>query len=132
MGLDMTLHASNEDLSSKSYDDWNDAIEEEIYWRKANAIHGWFVENVQDGEDDCGCYEVSYSQLLNLYDTLCDLTSDVEAKELLPPKPGFFFGTYDIDENYWYDVAYSKKHIGKFLNEYKPDSKVRFFYSSSW
>ena len=23
------------------------------YWRKQNAIHNWFVENVQDGIDDC-------------------------------------------------------------------------------
>ena len=23
------------------------------YWRKANAIHKWFVDNVQDGEDNC-------------------------------------------------------------------------------
>lgn len=34
-------------------------ITEEIgYWRKANAIHSWFVDNVQDGVDDCGEYEV--------------------------------------------------------------------------
>lgn len=25
------------------------------YWRKANAIHKWFVDNIQSGEDDC-CY----------------------------------------------------------------------------
>ena len=32
------------------------AIMEEIArWRKANAIHNWFVENIQGGEDDC-CY----------------------------------------------------------------------------
>ena len=30
-------------------------IEQVGYWRKANQIHNWFVENVQDGEDDC-CY----------------------------------------------------------------------------
>ena len=24
------------------------------YWRKANAIHNWFVENVQKYDDDCG------------------------------------------------------------------------------
>jgi hypothetical protein len=24
------------------------------YWRKANQIHRWMVENIQDGEDDCG------------------------------------------------------------------------------
>ena len=29
-------------------------IEEEAgYWRKSNHIHRWFVENLQDGIDDC-------------------------------------------------------------------------------
>ncbi len=28
--------------------------EEVLYWRKANAIHQWFVENVQGGEDHFG------------------------------------------------------------------------------
>lgn len=32
-------------------------------WRKANAIHAWFVEHVQDGQDDCGTYYVSRKQL---------------------------------------------------------------------
>ena len=36
------------------------------YWRKANAIHGWFVRNVQDGEDDCGDYYVTREQLHEL------------------------------------------------------------------
>ena len=45
-------------------------IEEEVgYWRKANAIHNWFVENVQDGEDDCREYSVSVEQLQELLDT---------------------------------------------------------------
>lgn len=35
-------------------------------WRKANAIHKWFVDNVQDGVDDCGYYEVSREQLEEL------------------------------------------------------------------
>ena len=29
------------------------------YWRKANHIHKWFVDNVQGGNDDCGDYLVS-------------------------------------------------------------------------
>ena len=33
------------------------------YWRKANAIHAWFVANVQKGEDDCGEYHVSAEKL---------------------------------------------------------------------
>ena len=29
-------------------------IQEEVgYWRKANHIHAWFVDNCQDGEDNC-------------------------------------------------------------------------------
>ena len=38
-------------------------VEEAGYWRKANAIHRWFVENVQDGKDDCGEYFVPPSSL---------------------------------------------------------------------
>lgn len=45
-------------------------IEEVGYWRKANAIHRWFVMNVQDGNDDCGEYYVSTEQLQELLDAV--------------------------------------------------------------
>jgi hypothetical protein len=38
-------------------------LEDAGYWRKANAIHQWFVENVQAGEADCREYYVSRTQL---------------------------------------------------------------------
>jgi hypothetical protein len=41
------------------------------YWRKANQIHKWFVDNVQDGNDNCGHYDVSRDQLKELK-TLCE------------------------------------------------------------
>lgn len=40
------------------------------YWRKANAIHNWFVENVQNGIDDCDNYEVDEYDLRRLLDTV--------------------------------------------------------------
>lgn len=40
--------------------------EEGLYWRKANAIHKWFVDNVQDGNDDCKEYYVSEEKLKEL------------------------------------------------------------------
>lgn len=49
---------------------WESLYEEVGYWRKANHIHNWFVENVQGGEDDCGYYEVTAEQLTELRD-LC-------------------------------------------------------------
>lgn len=46
------------------------SIEEQVaYWRKENHIHAWFVNNVQDGEDDCREYHVSREQLKELVDT---------------------------------------------------------------
>ena len=47
------------------------AIGEEVaYWRKANAIHRWFVDNVQDGDDDCNYHrEVTKEDLESLRDT---------------------------------------------------------------
>lgn len=39
-------------------------------WRKANHIHKWFVDNVQNGVDDCGYYEVTKENLETLL-TIC-------------------------------------------------------------
>lgn len=36
------------------------------YWRKANHIHSWFVENVQGGEDECKPHYVSREKLQEL------------------------------------------------------------------
>lgn len=45
-------------------------IEQNVaYWRKANMIHRWMVENIQDGTDDCGEYELTKKkaqELLNV------------------------------------------------------------------
>ena len=43
-----------------------DVFEQVGYWRKANAIHRWFVQNVQAGVDDCGTYVVTREQLEQL------------------------------------------------------------------
>lgn len=41
------------------------------YWRKANAIHGWFVDHCNDGDDDNGReYYVSEEDLRELLDTV--------------------------------------------------------------
>lgn len=39
-------------------------MEEVGYWRKANQIHNFFVENVQDGEDDCSYHNECTKEIL--------------------------------------------------------------------
>lgn len=45
------------------------------YWRKANQIHKWFVDNVQNGEDNCDDYKVKTSDIKKLYN-LCNKLLD--------------------------------------------------------
>lgn len=52
--------------------------EDVAYWRKASAIHRWFVENVQDGVDDCGSYLVEVEQLKQLVDTCKQVLATIE------------------------------------------------------
>jgi len=36
------------------------------YWRKANAIHGWFVRELANGKDECQRISVAREDLINL------------------------------------------------------------------
>lgn len=81
-------------------------VDEVAYWRKANAIHEWFVENVQNGEDDCEAHrELTRSDLTKLIG-LCKkvLKNSDLAPELLPTQDGFFFGGTQYDDWYFKDL----------------------------
>lgn len=104
------------------------------YWRKANAIHGWFVQNVQGGTDDCGSYHVEREQLVELRD-LCKaaVSQPAMAGDILPPTTGFFFGGYEVDEWYMQDLNYTIEMIDHVLNTVPNDGwNWSIYYHSSW
>lgn len=106
-------------------------VEEEIaYWRKANHIHKWFVDNVQDGKDDCGDYYVSSDQLKSLIEKCKEVLSDrSKARALLPTKSGFFFGGTEYDEYYFKDCEDTITMLEPYIDKDKTGS---FYYTSSW
>ena len=115
-------------------------IEEEVaYWRKANHIHKWFVDNIQGGEDNCNHYYVEIDDLINLLD-LCKKVKEDPSKgdELLPTTEGFFFGSTDYDEDYMRDIEYTIEILEEVLSEKVKDENGReyyssgYYYSSSW
>jgi hypothetical protein len=107
-------------------------IEEEVgYWRKANQIHRWFVENIQNGVDNCGEYSVSKGELEELRNICTEVLNDhSKAEELLPSASGFFFGNTDYDEWYYNDVQHTIEIIDKIIGETNPNQDI--YYSSSW
>ena len=51
------------------------------YWRKANHIHKWFVDNVQNGVDNCERYYVSredIEKLLKVVNTVLQCSEKIE------------------------------------------------------
>jgi len=97
-------------------------------WRKANAIHRWFVENVQNGEDNCKKYYVSEEDMENLLKSVNAVLKDHSlAPVLLPTASGFFFGKTDYDEYYFQDLEETQKILTQALSQ-----DGEYYYRSSW
>lgn len=105
-----------------------------MYWRKANAIHEWFVKNTQDGVDECQHTWLSISDLFALLDVCKQVYADHSlAPELLPTQEGFFFGATDYDEYYYDQVKATIDGLEEVLN--LPEEELKgweFYYQSSW
>lgn len=165
MGLDMYLYTNSRSLTKAIHKDspCSDYITDfylrrgvAMYWCKTNAIHKWFVDNVQGGNDDCGYYYVDMEQLHELRDTCQKVLDDHSLAEvLLPTQAGFFFGSTEFDEWYWIDLARTVEEIDRidglldkepcnvkgqdgqplWYNRVMPDERdwyVTFTYHSSW
>lgn len=102
--------------------------EQVAYWRKANQIHKWFVDNVQDGNDDCKEYYVTEEQLQELVD-LC-------AKVLANSKlvDGKVVNGYTVGEKGWIPNMEDGKNIEdpKTAKELLPNQAGFFFGSEEY
>lgn len=113
-------------------------IDEEVgYWRKANAIHNWFVDHVQEGVDDCKEYYVDFETLEELLGICKQVQENHDlAEELLPTIEGFFFGGTEYDEYYFDDIQRTIDILTKVIEEEEEYNKNKFYseftYQSSW
>jgi len=108
------------------------------YWRKANAIHGWFVNQLADGVDECQSIYVSREDLENLRKACNNVLlapagikgEDIAAQYGLLPTAGFFFGSTEMDEYYDEDLRNTIKIIDEVLSSAGEWSD--FIYRASW
>ena len=103
------------------------------YWRKANAIHGWIVDNCAGGVDECQRIYIPKDKAVELV-SLCRevLRNPSRAFELLTPSEGFFFGTYEIDEWYLNDIARTIDIFTKVLEAADRNEIDGVTYQASW
>ena len=108
-------------------------MEQVGYWRKANAIHRWFVKNVQDGEDDCSYHrEVTKEDLEKLAGDCREVLRNLDlAEDILPTTAGFFFGGTEYDEWYVRDLRTTIDIIEDVLKTTDFDKEM-IYYVSSW
>jgi hypothetical protein len=112
--------------------------EQVAYWRKFNALHGWFVDNCASGLDECQAIHVEDEKMVELLETLKEVSSNFDkANELLPPVQGFFFGGDEVDEYYKEEVNSTIKIIEELLKEHELSKEFGLYsgdfeYRASW
>lgn len=156
MGLDSYIFRTEKDChffedGFNENDDFYENVNEIWYGRKANAIHGWFVDNVQGGEDDCRIALISeekFKELGIILDKIADLwhspnlkkSSEEDTMEkikdkcakILPTRSGFFFGDYGYDYYfYMYPILELRTEI-KHLLANGDTKKYKYYYHASW
>jgi hypothetical protein len=174
MGLDMYLYA-NKYLNNENVDQIkklagtnnlpNESGTESIhirqlvgYWRKVNAVHGWFINKIASGVDECQELYISREQLEQLrqdcivalanpernyeienqkvFYQLCDYLNKLETPVNLatynnpvPPVEGFFFGGNELSDYYFSQLEYT---IDLITNLLELDDDFSFHYQASW
>lgn len=108
--------------------------EEIMYWRKFNALHNWIVNNCANGVDECQRIYMSNNDLVDLYNTLKEVSVDNnKAEELFPTTAGFFFGGTDYDEYYFNQVNRTIEELRPYIQDIHENSfNSDFVYQASW
>ena len=114
------------------------------YWRKANHIHNWFMQNCACRDeydnpiDDCRPIEITVDKLEKLLDACKKVLADHSlASSLLPTQSGFFFGSTEYDEYYFGDIEKTIEIIEPVLKFAKhkleiEDYNWEVYYQASW
>ena len=114
------------------------------YWRKANHIHNWFMQNCAERNeydnpiDDCRPIRITVGALEKLLDTCKKVLADHSlASSLLPTQSGFFFGSTEYDEYYFSETERTIKIIEPVLKFAKHKLEIEdydweVYYQASW
>jgi hypothetical protein len=109
------------------------------YWRKANAVHGWFQTHLDQPVSNCEDVPVLFKQLAQLREDCLEVldsrgqdAAEAVALRLLPPTTGFFFGSPEIDDWYYQDLEYTVTALTHLLATVPDTNEWSFYYRAWW
>lgn len=101
------------------------------YWRKANAVHAWFVREHGGGKDECQRIYVDHDDLQVLMDACRAVLADPDkAAKVLPTQSGFFFGSTEYDGMYRADLESTVATLAWVMANVPEHALL--FYQASW
>lgn len=133
MALESVLYKCDKgvDLKQLRLKPWAVASEVMGRFKKANQIHRWFLENIQNGVDDGRFYVVEEDQFKKLYKLCTTVDSNpAQAEELLPTLKGFDIGSAKYDAVYYENLSKVLIILGHINNSFDFE-KNELVYSSS-
>jgi len=99
-------------------------LENMAYWRNCRAIHQWFVDNLQEGNDDCRPVELERSTLERLLSECKRVILDPSRMNALIPSPY----TEEEENRYFAELRDAVLVLEEVLSE--PGNEYE--YNSSW
>ena len=99
------------------------------YWRKFNALHNAFMEEV---DDEAREVYIESEKFLDILERMKRVQGDhTLAEETLPTASGFFFGSLEYDDDYFDSIDNTIILFEKLLKDDIFD-KYDIYYTSSW
>jgi hypothetical protein len=130
MGLDMYLFGRKTPLSYKNNNREEDGFPVESihlkmgYWRKHPNLHGFIVENMADGRDECQEITLSNEEITKIIEAIKEGN--------LPETEGFFFGaSVDSEGQRLFDIQTFQTALD-WINAGPVDEWRDAFYQASW
>lgn len=152
MGLDQYIYEVNPDvdLTEDYYEHLGEKVEDEdgcvyydesgilsdiLYLRKVNFVQGYMDRLCQEkvGHELGNCEYLIFDdgdlkKFLDVCNEVLECRSESVALDLLPPERGCFYGSYEIDECYWYDL----EEVVKELSGYVGCDDRKYAYYAWW
>ncbi|PCF56821.1 hypothetical protein B5C08_01945 [Staphylococcus delphini] len=120
MGLDMYFYLENKDTKE---------MIEYSYYRKFNALQGYFIKNFDI--QNCEKLRITKSNIQHLHWILNELKySPEKAEQMLPVYQGPFFGSYEYDNIYRNHVQQAAQDI--YHAQFIDFNKYHLYFTSNW